>query len=183
MQYPGRCVCELLDGVRFFYGVELSSWLCTICGAGDPSPPIGYVHANTIPTLFFRSGRRRRFEGPSNGLGAVRRRRSKATARWMMLANRQQVLKHYELPSRGIYTASSDYSYAVMKDVRMAIQMIEFTKKSGGGSGVVFAPRTGILNDIAKYKRYKYQIRIIEKFTYIVPTINRRHFLLRRSIV
>ena len=30
--------------------MELSSWLCTICGARDPSPLIGYVHANTIPT-------------------------------------------------------------------------------------------------------------------------------------
>ena len=55
MQYPGRCVCELLDGVRFFYGVELSSSLCTICGARDPSPPIGYVHANTIPTKGLRT--------------------------------------------------------------------------------------------------------------------------------
>ena len=53
MQYPGRCVCELLDGVLFFYGVELSSPLCTICGARDPSPPIGYVHANTIPTVTY----------------------------------------------------------------------------------------------------------------------------------
>ena len=53
MQYPGRCVSELLDGVRFFYGVELSSSLCTICGARDPSPLIDYVHANTIPTLRF----------------------------------------------------------------------------------------------------------------------------------
>ena len=53
MQYPGRYVCELLDGVLFFYGVELSSSLYTICGARDPSPPIGYVNANPIPTDSF----------------------------------------------------------------------------------------------------------------------------------
>ena len=34
----------------FFYGVSLSSSLCTSCRARDPSPLIGYVHANTIPT-------------------------------------------------------------------------------------------------------------------------------------
>ena len=102
MQYPGRCVCELLDGVRFFYGVELSSSLCTICGchvyselartyhpewvgssllaqrqaqliclrcysgARDPSPPIGYVHANAIPTEMIDA-----IEGPDNLMNGV----------------------------------------------------------------------------------------------------------------
>ena len=37
-------------GVRFFYGVELSSSLYTSYRACDPSPLIVYVHANTIPT-------------------------------------------------------------------------------------------------------------------------------------
>ena len=31
--------------------MELSRSLCTICGARDPSPLIGYVRANTIPTV------------------------------------------------------------------------------------------------------------------------------------
>ena len=87
-----------------------------------------------------------------------------------MLANRQQVLKYYKLPSKSIYTASSDYSYAVMKDVRMAIQMIKFTKKSGGGSSVVFAPRTGILNDIAKL--YIYKLRYTPNFKFRITFLN-----------
>ena len=36
-------------GVRLFYGLELSISLCTSSGMRDPSPLIGYVHANTIP--------------------------------------------------------------------------------------------------------------------------------------
>ena len=47
-------MCKL-ESVRYHLQNRATSLLYTSCGIRDPSPLIGYVHANTIPTDRFLS--------------------------------------------------------------------------------------------------------------------------------